>query len=104
MSRIGSWLRGPSAKPADKALDLPYSASDEIKMLEDTLAAASLIMNDDVDGADAKLQQANSSFHQLGRGVTQFMRSVLGTEPEMMKEVFYRTLVWLSVLMATYIF
>ncbi|KAI9738915.1 MAG: Mitochondrial outer membrane protein iml2 [Claussenomyces sp. TS43310] len=85
MSRIGSWLRGSAKAPSDGS-DHPRNAAEGTKQLEDTLAAAALIMNDDVDGADAKLQHSNSSFHQLGRGVTQFMRSILGLESEMMKE------------------
>ncbi|KAF2496175.1 hypothetical protein BU16DRAFT_572358 [Lophium mytilinum] len=42
-------------------------------------------MNDDVDGAEAGLDQGSSSFHKLGKGVIIFMRATLGFEPEVMR-------------------
>lgn len=86
MSRIGSWLRG-SAKVTANGSTRPLTAADESKDLDEAMLAATMIMNDDVDGADIKLKEGNSSFHQLGRGVTLFMRALLGFEQEIMKEV-----------------
>lgn len=83
MVGLGGWLRGPS-KPASIAP--PKSPVDEEKQLEHALAAVIWIMSDDVDKADSALHEENSSFHLLGRGLTQFMRSVMGFEQDVMKE------------------
>ena len=49
------------------------------------MRAATLIMNDDVDGAERGLSQANSSYHKLGMGVILFLRATLGFEQEIIK-------------------
>lgn len=77
------WLRGP-AKPATVAA--PKTPRDEEKQLKHALAAVIWIMSDDVDAADNALHEGDSSFHHLGRGVTQFMRAVMGFEQDVMKE------------------
>jgi hypothetical protein len=87
MSRLGSWFRGP-AKPTPLLPSL--TPEDETAQLEDALALAAMIMNDDVDGADEKLKGKPSSFHALGRGITQFMRSVMGFEADVMREASIR--------------
>lgn len=84
MSRISSWLRssrasGSNAEPTESALD-------ESEHLTDALHAAALIMNDDIEGAEKRLQECNSSFHHLGRGVTKFMRSLLGFERDVIAQ------------------
>lgn len=89
MSRIGSWIRG-SAKPVSSRTAPVMSTLDESEYLEDALQAATMIMNDDIEGADAQLQKCDSSFHQLGLGVTIFMRSLLGFEQEIMKQAMER--------------
>ncbi|KFY14123.1 hypothetical protein V492_02834 [Pseudogymnoascus sp. VKM F-4246] len=77
------WLRG--AAKADTVTS-PKSPTDELKQLEHALAAVIWIMSDDVDAADDALHEETSSFHYLGRGVTQFLRSVLGFEQDVMRE------------------
>ncbi|MCJ1385040.1 Mitochondrial outer membrane protein iml2 [Xylographa soralifera] len=43
-------------------------------------------MNDDLETAEAKLSEGNSSFHKLGKGVVAFLRAALGFEPEIIRE------------------
>ncbi|OBT46004.1 hypothetical protein VE00_03729 [Pseudogymnoascus sp. WSF 3629] len=77
------WLRG--AAKSDPVTS-PKTPADELKQLEHALAAVIWIMSDDIDEADKALHEETSSFHYLGRGVTQFLRSVLGFEQDVMKE------------------
>ncbi|OBT69498.1 hypothetical protein VE03_01125 [Pseudogymnoascus sp. 23342-1-I1] len=77
------WLRG--AAKSDPVTS-PKTPADELKQLEHALAGVIWIMADDVDAADKALHEETSSFHYLGRGVTQFLRSVLGFEQDVMKE------------------
>lgn len=77
------WLRGA---PKPEAVESPKTPADEQKQLEHALAAVIWIMADDVDAADKALHEETSSFHYLGRGVTQFLRSVLGFEQDVMRE------------------
>lgn len=90
MSKLGSWFR--VANPASHASTTPLTAVDEAVLLADALSAAQLIMDDDIEGADELLQTNDSSFHKMGRGVTSFMRSLLGFEPEVMKQAAERLL------------
>lgn len=112
MSALRSWLRGSSAAPSSKTssskapspLPSPAASSlalnghakappspaalQEISDIEDAMAAAGLIMNDDIEGAEAGLRshKNGSAFHELGLGLSTFMRSVLGFEKEIMTE------------------
>ncbi|KAJ9148975.1 hypothetical protein NKR23_g4730 [Pleurostoma richardsiae] len=103
MTSLRTWLRGPSAAngPASSSSSRKSSASStpngstsqvadprevEISDLQDAMDAAGLIMNDDIDGAEARLRKGSSSFHLLGLGVSTFMRSILGFEKDIMAE------------------
>ncbi|KAI2780602.1 hypothetical protein F4815DRAFT_122697 [Daldinia loculata] len=93
MSRIGAWLRGsapaPSqtSSPAVSQIDL---RARETASLVDALIATSLIMNDDIDGAEERLRKGDSAFHLLGMGICTFMRSILGFEKSIMAETLSR--------------
>ncbi|PYH90316.1 mitochondrial outer membrane protein Iml2 [Aspergillus ellipticus CBS 707.79] len=81
MFRVGSWLYGK--KPAaTQSLD----SLSELRDREDAMRAATLILNDDVDGAEDGLSEGISSFHNLGRGVVAFIRATLGFEQEIMRQ------------------
>ncbi len=112
MSALRSWLRGPSAPSSSKASSKgaspapspasstlavndhakthasPTRVQQELSDIEDAMAAAAKIMNDDIEGAEEGLRtrEHGSSFHQLGLGLSTFMRSVLGFEKEVMTE------------------
>ncbi|KAI2754353.1 hypothetical protein DTO006G1_8675 [Penicillium roqueforti] len=79
MLRVGSWLYGK--KPAQSV-----DSKVELKDLHDALTAATLILNDDVDGAESGLSTGTSSFHNLGKGVVAFVRATLGFEQEIMRQ------------------
>ena len=50
------------------------------------ILAATLIMDDDVDGAEEGLKKGNSPFHKLGKGVVAFVRATLGFEQDIMRQ------------------
>jgi hypothetical protein len=89
MSRLGSWLRGP-AKASALMHTQSMNATEEAEYLAQALGAASLIMEENIEGAEKELGAANTSFNKLGLGVTIFMRALLGFEPEIMKAAIER--------------
>jgi Protein of unknown function (DUF3808) len=84
MHRVGGWFqpRKLHASASTQSLDSLVEAQN----LESAMAAATLIMNDDVDGAERGLSQGNSSYHKLGMGVILFLRATLGFEQDVIKE------------------
>ncbi|KAL2261069.1 hypothetical protein VTK26DRAFT_4740 [Humicola hyalothermophila] len=111
MSGIRSWFRGssaaaPSSKPSSKAATPDSSPTtstvavnaktkqsaalveQEARNIQDAMDAAGLIMNDDIEGAEKRLRLAKdpSAFHQLGLGVSTFIKSILSFEKEIMSE------------------
>ncbi|KAL5341830.1 hypothetical protein BJX70DRAFT_358054 [Aspergillus crustosus] len=81
---FGGWFGGKKGSPNGSTHSL--DASSELHDLEDAIAAAELILNDDVDGAEAGLSGRNSSFHLLGRAVVMFIRATLGFEQDIMRQ------------------
>ncbi|KAM0251436.1 hypothetical protein ACHAQJ_008187 [Trichoderma viride] len=87
MSRLAGWFRS-SGKPengSNTSLATDSIAKEKENMVE-AMNWVELIMNDDIDGAWEKLQQGDSSFHEMGSAVAFFMRSVLGFEKQVMTE------------------
>ncbi|KAG2415522.1 hypothetical protein HFD88_006713 [Aspergillus terreus] len=89
MFKVGSWLYGKKPGTAStQSLDSLTELRDceYPESMEDALRAATLILNDDVDGAEDGLSEGISSFHNLGRGVVAFIRATLGFEQEIMRQ------------------
>ncbi|QGA15468.1 hypothetical protein EYB26_003126 [Talaromyces marneffei] len=83
MNRMGSWLYG--RKP-DSASPHALELETQIQDLEQALEAATLILDDNVDGAENGLSKGDSSFHKTGKGVVGFLRALLGFEQDIMRE------------------
>ncbi|KAL7275833.1 Mitochondrial outer membrane protein iml2 [Rhizina undulata] len=79
------WLGGTTT-PKHVVSTRSLSALEEPQALEQALKAMSLLMDDDVIGAEAALEDGTSSFHKLAGGVIAFLRASLGFEAEVMKE------------------
>lgn len=91
MSPLGSWFRSGAARkdggPANhgqaEAAAVRAKQRDD---LQDAMKWTALILNDDIDGAWAGLQTGDSSFHSLGVSITMFMRSMLGSERQVLAD------------------
>lgn len=77
MSRLSSWFGGAKADDHAEA-----DAAAAVAHLEQAMRATNLILNDDLDGAEAALRQGDSTFHDLGTALVFFMRAVLGFEKD----------------------
>jgi Protein of unknown function (DUF3808) len=84
MHRVGAWFQ--PRKLHGSASTQSLDALAESQNLEAAMRAATLIMNDDVEGAERGLSQGNSSYHKLGMGVIVFLRATLGFEQDVIKE------------------
>ncbi|KAI1346440.1 outer membrane protein Iml2/Tetratricopeptide repeat protein 39 [Xylaria sp. FL0043] len=89
MSLLGGWFRGSTPKssknPSPDASQLDLRAQ-TVALLQDAMAGADLIMNDDIDGAEEQLTLSKSTFHSFGLGACVFMKSILGFEKAIMAE------------------
>jgi ATP-dependent Clp protease ATP-binding subunit ClpA len=61
-------------------------AEEEDKHLQQVEHALLQLLNDDIAEADRILKQHNSSYHHLGRGISNFIASMLGVEKELLKD------------------
>ena len=76
-----SWFRS-----AIKSHQPPMVAAEEDQHLQDVEIALIKLLNDDIAGAEKILKQQDSSYHQLGRGISSFIASMLGGEKELLKD------------------
>jgi hypothetical protein len=86
---LTSWFR--SAEPKHSTPDGPSPTKAELLAremadIEDAFAAADLIINDDMDGAETRIRKGDSSYHQLALAVISFTRAVLGFERDVIAQ------------------
>jgi ATP-dependent Clp protease ATP-binding subunit ClpA len=62
------------------------TAEEEDNHLKSVENALLQLLNDDIAEADKILKQQDSSYHHLGRGISNFIASMLGVEKELLKE------------------
>lgn len=94
MAPLTSWFRpglgrkdgASKGSQADAAADAAAARSKQRDDLQDAMEWTTLIMNDEIDAACVGLQKGQSSFHALGVAITFFMRSMLGSERQVMAE------------------
>ncbi|GAW11912.1 hypothetical protein ANO14919_012650 [Xylariales sp. No.14919] len=89
MSLLSGWFRGSTPKsgndPSSSASQADLRAH-TISLLKEAMAGADLIMNDDIEGAEASLKLSQSTFHSFGMGACVFMKSILGFEKAIMAQ------------------
>jgi hypothetical protein len=61
-------------------------AEEEDEHLQQVEHALLQLLNDDIAEADRILKQHDSSYHHLGRGISNFIASMLGVEKELLKD------------------
>lgn len=81
---LRGWASGQKAKLT--ASPTAVTVQSEQEALAQAMAAAMHIMNDDLEGAEKGLQNGESSFHKLGRGLIAFLRAALGFEKDVMRD------------------
>ena len=84
MLRVGRWFDRGRVHQSSSSQSLDALA--ESQNLITALKAVELIMDDDLEGAEAGLAQGHSAFHALCKGVLGFLRATLGFEQDVMKE------------------
>ncbi|TKX23885.1 mitochondrial outer membrane protein iml2 [Elsinoe australis] len=82
MKSIGHYLGSKAHHGSTQSL----TALDEPAALQDAMASATLILNDEFEAAEEGLSKGNSPFHKLGKGVLSFLRATIGFEQDVMKE------------------
>nr|OQO22520.1 hypothetical protein B0A51_11060 [Rachicladosporium sp. CCFEE 5018] len=85
MKRMGGWLSAKTPVTLHSSASKSLTAVDEPYALQQALAAAAHIMNDDVDLAETELRKGTSPFHKLGIATTFFLRATLGFEKEVIE-------------------
>ncbi len=83
MRRMGGWL---GAKGLPSSTSKSMTALDEHSALQEAMASAALIINDEVEQAELELSKGTSPFHKLGRATALFLRATLGFEKEVMEQ------------------
>lgn len=86
MHRVGKWLDRGKAYAAASASTQSLDSLAESQNMDTALHAVELIMNDDIEGAEAGVRDGTSAFHKLARGTLAFMKATLGFEQEVMKQ------------------
>ena len=92
MSSMRSWLRsslgGSPSSPGGSPPPEPLSVGCEIADIRDAMEAADMVVNDDIDGGEARLRDAKdpSAFHLLTLGGTLFVRYLLGAHRDVLVE------------------
>ena len=78
---MSRWFKGAVRAPGPT-----MTAAEEDMHLQSVEYAMLKLLDDDVEAADNILKEQNSSYHQLGRGISSFIASMLGVEKELLKD------------------
>ncbi|KAE9376876.1 outer membrane protein-like protein iml2 [Stipitochalara longipes BDJ] len=78
---MSRWFRSTTTVKAPAMV-----AEEEDAHLQQVEHALLQLLNDDIAEADRILKQHNSSYHHLGRGISNFIASMLGVEKELLKD------------------
>jgi ATP-dependent Clp protease ATP-binding subunit ClpA len=78
---MSRWFRSAATPKAPAMV-----AEEEDAHLQQVEHALLQLLNDDIAEADRILKQHNSSYHHLGRGISNFIASMLGVEKELLKD------------------
>lgn len=80
-AKMSRWFRATAKAHAPAMV-----AEEEDKHLLQVEHALLQLLNDDIAEADRILKQHDSSYHHLGRGISNFIASMLGVEKELLKD------------------